>query len=172
MTKRPIENCYWVTPNQLLAGEYPLDIREDSSQGKTDALIKAGITSFIDLTEENEGLLPYDQLLNTSPSAAITYQRFPVRDFSVPRSHEFAAEILDAIDSCIKNGETVYLHCLGGVGRTGVVVGCWLSRQGLSQGSALDRLRELWKQSPMSAVRQSPETPEQEQYILQWKEKR
>lgn len=29
-------------------------------------------------------------------------------------------------------GQTVYVHCYGGIGRTGTVVGCWLVRHGLS----------------------------------------
>ena len=33
--------------------------------------------------------------------------------------------ILDSLDTAIADEHTIYLHCWGGIGRTGTVVGCW-----------------------------------------------
>ena len=46
----------------------------------------------------------------------------------------FLKHILDEIDGAILNGKTVYVHCLGGIGRTGTVVGCYLVRHGIAAG--------------------------------------
>jgi protein-tyrosine phosphatase len=167
MTARPIINCYWVAPGKLLAGEYPRDEDAATSRAKIDPLIHSGVTAFIDLTEENEGLLPYSGLLDKA-----THQRFPIRDHSIPRSPAITTAILDAIDHHISQGRVVYVHCWGGVGRTGVIVGCWLSRHGHKGKAALSLLRELWQQCPKSAYLRSPETKEQEQFILKWEETR
>ena len=167
MTNQPLKHCYWVVQNKFLAGEYPRDLDGDSSRKKIDALIGAGVTAFIDLTEKTEGLLPYEEYLQAYQG--VSYQRFPIRDISVPRSKEVAVSILDAIDSHISQGRTVYVHCWGGVGRTGLIVGCWLTRNGGDGKSALLRLRELWQECPKSVSRISPETREQERYILDWK---
>ncbi|MBN1920055.1 MAG: hypothetical protein JW892_02325, partial [Anaerolineae bacterium] len=78
---RPIENCYWVVPGQLLAGEYPGAMDAASACAKTSALLEAGIAAFIDLTCEEDGLLPYVHLLQGA-----IHQRFPIRDYSVPAS--------------------------------------------------------------------------------------
>lgn len=164
MPLKPIENSYWVVPGKFLAGEYPRDKSEESSQHKIDAFIQSGITAFIDLTEENE-LLPYSHLLGSA-----SHQRFPIRDVSTPESADLTTQILDAIDNHILHGGTVYLHCWGGVGRTGVIVGSWLARHGCNGETALFRLRELWRECPKSAKRKSPETEQQEQYIVCWKE--
>ena len=52
--------------------------------------------------------------------------------------------ILDAIDTSLTGGRLVYVHCWGGVGRTGTVVGCWLLRHGLATRDAvLDTLAQL-----------------------------
>ena len=99
-----------------------------------------------------------------------SHQRFPIRDVSTPASIEQTSEILDTIDHHILHGEIVYLHCWGGVGRTGVIVGCWLSRHGFAGDAALGRLRVLWQECPKSTRRNSPETKEQEQYIVGWQE--
>ncbi|NJN80266.1 MAG: hypothetical protein HC797_07245 [Anaerolineales bacterium] len=40
--------------------------------------------------------------------------------------------ILDTIDNEIENGNPVYVHCWGGVGRTGITAACYLIRHGLS----------------------------------------
>lgn len=154
---------YWVVHDRFFAGEYPGNRDAKSSRERINHLIRSGITAFIDLTEENEGLLPYSGLLGTA-----SHQRFPIRDFSVPRSKDITVAILNAIDHHIQIGGKVYLHCWGGVGRTGVIVGCWLAQHGCTGEAALVRLHELWKQCPKSTNRRSPETYEQEQYIVKW----
>ena len=164
-TDKPIKNCYWVVPGKFLAGEYPGDLEAKSAQMKINALIHAGITVVIDLTEEREGLLPYSDLL-----VAVSHQRFPVRDMSTPVSKTQTVAILDAIDHHIEHGGMVYLHCLGGIGRTGVIVGCWLARYGFKGAAALAKLHELWRQCPKAIFQKSPETRAQEQYILRWEE--
>ena len=165
MSARPIEHCYWVMPGVFLAGEYPRDKAEDRAQQKVEALTDGGVAAFVDLTEAGE-LLPYEGLL---PPEAV-YQRFPIRDVSVPGSSGETLAILDAIDAHIHAGRIVYVHCWGGVGRTGVIVGCWLARHGYPGQAALDRLHERWRQCPKSRERKSPETFQQENYIMNWEE--
>ena len=46
--------------------------------------------------------------------------------------------ILDDVDEAIAGGGLTYVHCWGGIGRTGTVVGCWLVRHGL-EGRGRDR---------------------------------
>lgn len=161
----PIAQSYWVRPGAFLAGEYPRALDEDTSIEKIRALEDTGVAAFIDLTEENEGLLPYAKLLTSS-----SHQRFPIKDVSVPTSKDAVVATLDAIDDHIRNNRMVYVHCWGGVGRTGVIVGCWLARHGEPGRSALATLQELFLQCPKSSHRASPETPAQEQFILDWRE--
>ena len=163
MPSRPIEHCYWVAPGKLLAGEYPRNDDEETSLTKISALIEAGVSAFIDLTEERE-LKPYAHLLGPA-----SHQRFPIRDVSIPDSPEQTARILDAIDGHVGQGRIVYVHCWGGVGRTGVIIGCWLARHGDPGDTAIDRLHELWQACPKSARRRSPETDEQREYIRRWR---
>ncbi|MBU1060556.1 MAG: hypothetical protein KJ804_19815 [Proteobacteria bacterium] len=117
--QQPIANCYWVAPGKLLAGEYPRNKDEESSRVKIHTLISAGVNAFIDLTEEDENLLPYTGLLD-----GICHERFPIRDISVPNSTIATVKILDTIDHHIQKERMVYLHCWGGVGRTGMIAGC------------------------------------------------
>ena len=173
MKERPIEFCYWVT-DQLLAGEYPSNLDEDKAKAKVNALLQAGVSVFIDLTEgENErkyiqgkSLRQYAHLTGTAQCP-----HFPIPDGGIPASTRFTTQILDAIDHHISEGRTVYVHCLGGVGRTGTIVGCWLARRnGYDGEAALKELCELWKENPKSQWRCSPENCHQKDYIRNWRE--
>ena len=165
MMSQPIEQCYWVVPDKFLAGEYPRNKDKNSSISKINSLIGAGVSAFIDLTEKYEGLLPYSELIGTA-----SHQRFPIPDLSIPESSAATVDVLNAIDYHISQEHVIYLHCWGGVGRTGLMVGCWLARHGYKGQAALDHLHKLWQKCPKSHYRRSPETGEQEQYILRWEE--
>ena len=164
--KKPIENCYWVVPGKILAGEYPRNLEESSSRKKIKRLLNAGVELFIDLTEHDEGLSPYEDMLCGSAS----HRRHPIKDVSVPESPKTTLTILNEIDEANRDGKLIYIHCWGGIGRTGLIVGCWLARHGHLGKEALSHLRMLWQNCPKSAFRKSPETSEQESYILAWKE--
>ncbi len=167
----PIKYCYWAAPEKILAGEYPRTFDEVESQEKIDALVEAGVRVFVDLTTEGDRLKPYDDLLGKHRALGVRRESFPIADVSVPGSPIYTATILDCIDAAIENGETVYIHCWGGIGRTGVIVGCWLARHGEPGQAALHELKRLWQANPKSNRPQdSPETPTQEQYILDWRE--
>src|SRR5215204_1712760 len=164
----PIPNSYVLLDGGLIAGEYPGDRRDGPAKATLGALLDAGVRTFIDLTESHE-LAPYDSLLAAEAKvrgAEPRHVRLPIRDVSVPRSAEVMREILDAIDAGLRDGAKVYVHCWGGVGRTGTVVGCHLVRSGLSGDEALARVATLFKSMGKSSRRsRSPETDEQEAYV-------
>ena len=161
--KRPIEQCYWAEPGKLLAGEYPRNVDDESSAVKMTALKDAGVELFVDLTEEGE-LRPYRQWV-----VPAEYMRVPIGDMSIPATHADAAAALDAIDAHVAAGKIAYVHCWGGIGRTGTIVGCWLARRCGSGEDALARLAELWRDVPKSAFYpETPQTREQRDYVRDW----
>ena len=65
-------------------------------------------------------------------ASEFVHERHSIVDMDVPRSQQQTAGILDAIDKALEDGKNVYVHCWGGIGRTGTVVGCWLVRHGMT----------------------------------------
>jgi hypothetical protein len=168
----PIENCYWVLRGKLLAGGYPGAHSSREARERLGRFFEIGVSAFIDLTYPGEfGIKPYEPFLlesteNGGPTSV--YRRFPVGDMRVPVP-EVMSRILDAVDEALDASRIVYLHCYGGLGRTGTAVGCFLVRHGMSGDQALAELRELRRGTPHSFL-DSPQTPEQAEMILGWKD--
>jgi hypothetical protein len=172
MSQLPIPESYWVTPDQFLAGEYPGHFTERFARQKLSAFLEAGVTDFIDLTQPNE-LLPYEPLLKElAPiyDLDVRYTRIAIQDRGLP-TIETTLEILDTIDAAIKRQRKVYIHCWGGIGRTGTIVGCYLVRHGETPRHAVTQVNALFHTRPPSIYHpRSPETDEQIQFILDWRE--
>jgi len=168
--KNAILDSYWVIPERFMAGAYPSAIRDDEAHLKAGWLIHNGFSFFLDLTEPGEyGLDPYAPLLlrmTAENKNTVTHKRISIRDMDTP-TREDMVQILDTIDSALKSGHRVYLHCYGGIGRTGTVVGCHLVRHGMDGETALGQIT-TWRQDIPDGWRRSPETEEQRQFMLGW----
>jgi hypothetical protein len=163
----PIET-YWVIPGKFLAGEYPGTrlIYDPLLTRKLDYLLECKISYFLDLTEPG-ALTPYQEKLFEEAGwlgYKVEYHRFPIPDFGVP-TPEKMNELLDMLDAALEAGQVVYVHCWGGVGRTGTVVGCYLVRRGLTGAQALARLVEL-RAGLAEGWRRSPESDAQWQMVM------
>lgn len=162
--------CYWVVPGKLLAGEYPARVGQPEAARRLASLLSEGIDSFIDLTEPGE-LSPYLSLLREQAALRAThvsYQRLPIIDFAVPEVPQMQT-ILDSMDASLSGGHRVYLHCWGGLGRTGMAVGCYLVRHGQSAAEALHYIQDCWRSlARQPAPHLSPETPAQVQFVQDW----
>jgi protein-tyrosine phosphatase len=173
MTKgqQPILDSYWVVTGRLRAGEYPSSTNIDEARRRLRWLLEEGTSLVIDLTEEGE-TKPYARFLHEEADKLdklVLYKRMEIKDFSTP-SMEKIIHILDVIDLGLNNGQNIYLHCLGGTGRTGMIVGCFLARHGIPGEDAL-KLISQWRKRTPNGGKQSPETDGQRRMILEWKKK-
>jgi len=167
----PQSHTYEILPGRLRAGEYPGALRRNYCRGKLNELLTKGINAFLDLTEMGE-LRGYQSDLTELAGQrefAVVYRRMAIKDLSIPESPHYMTEILDQIDQWLADGRSIYVHCWGGVGRTGTVVGCHLLRKGYSGEAALEQLGKFWqgmaKDKRLRHPR-SPETDEQWNYVL------
>jgi ADP-ribosylglycohydrolase len=160
----PLPNSYWVLPGRLLAGDHPATGQLDGTRERIERLLRAGIDCFVDLTPPEE-LPPYEDML----PAGIAHHRLPIRDHDVPVHPGLMADILALIESALRSGRSLYVHCHAGVGRTGTVMGCFFVERGLSPDAALEELNRAWQQSARAALwPRIPETEAQVQYVRNW----
>lgn len=167
---RPIFESYWVEEGRLLAGEYPGKFEPERTRQRIDALIEAGFDTFVDLTMQDE-TWPYLNILREEAKlyeVKASHMRFAIGDFGLPTSDQMNA-ILDSIEESLEGGHKIYLHCWGGIGRTGTTVGCYLVRKGNRAEEALDQLATWWRGVPKSQYHPySPETLEQINFVRAW----
>lgn len=182
--KRPIPDSYWIDfhgltfdqplTGRLLAGEYPGAKEVIEARQKIGRFLDAGVTSFLDLTRAGEYTLrPYAAMVAEiagQKNQLAIYQRMPILDLSIPSPAQME-ETLNLMDQLLNDGRTVYVHCYGGIGRTGTVVGCWLVRHGLSGRQALAKIG-AWRRGTPKSWRESPETEEQRQMVLGWRSRK
>ena len=161
---RPLPNSYWVIPGRLLAGEYPIGGDYSDARVRLARFREAGINHFIDLTEPGE-LPAYRHLL----PVYTRYQGSPISDSSVPQNVTQVQALLSDIRAAVEAKRCVYVHCRQGIGRTGLVMGCYLADATGNGKSAIKELNQLWQQSERAKSWPTiPQTAEQADYITRW----
>jgi ADP-ribosyl-[dinitrogen reductase] hydrolase len=135
-----VVHAWWVEPGRLLAGEFPGHPDRNRAMEKLEVLVDAGIRTFVDLTTTHDGLEPYVPLLQAiadNRNLDLRRDEFAIPDLGVfeDREYDRAIRMIEAA----KGRGGVFLHCWGGVGRTGTVVGCYLVDRGLSYGEVQRR---------------------------------
>lgn len=165
-------HAYWAEPGRLLAGEYPGSRDPELAVRKIAFLIDAGIHTIVDLTTADEGLSPYVRLLRDAEKATgrpVRYMPRPVPDMRILNQAGYDL-ILEDIAEALADGDTVYVHCWKGIGRTGTVIGCRLIDAGLTYPSAISRIAQL-RAGTRKAHLSSPESSAQH-HVLQERARR
>ena len=109
------------------------------------------------------------QALAARTDAVARCQRFAIPDISIP-DIGLMREALNFVDAELAANRSIYVHCFGGIGRTGTLVGCWLIRHGLATATDVENvLARLRRMDAQRASRRSPETAEQLRFVAAWR---
>ena len=170
MNMIPFERSYWVLPNRFIVGEIPASLKEEETITKLNGLIRINVNVVINLMEEDEKNYENKSFYDYAPylnKHNIETHRLPIKDLSIP-SIDTMRNILSIVQDSIRQKKIVYLHCWGGVGRTGTAVGCFLLNNSLaSKENVLETINYL-KRTTSIDKRQSPETEEQRKFLMDW----
>ena len=175
---KPFDRSYWVIPGMFLAGAFPGAKDPLDRDAKIEGLLDGGIRTIInlmELDETNHDDRPFEDYqervsrIATSKGIVVNCRRFPIVDLNVP-SVVHMQSILDAVTSSVAEERPVYVHCWGGIGRTGTVVGCFLMQNGLAcSENVLQVIADLRKHDSANH-RSSPETKQQENFVKTWRD--
>ena len=170
----PTSRSYWVVEGRFAAGAYPGEAaRSERPPEVVSDLLAAGIDTFVNLTEDDpSGPESFLNRYDDHVEGVAAVHRFPIVDVSIPSVGRMV-EILDFLDATFAAGRNPYVHCWGGVGRTGTVVGCWLIRHGYAEAwNVRDELERLRAGDLGAGHRDSPQVIEQWDFVRAWEEGR
>ncbi|MFM7292542.1 MAG: fused DSP-PTPase phosphatase/NAD kinase-like protein [Planctomycetia bacterium] len=161
-------HAWWAdAAGDLLAGEYPGQKADDeATRRKLSLLVAAGISTIVDLTHPSDRLTSYaEQAREVAAQQRVDLRLLshPIVDVSVTTPEHYD-QIVNDIEAEIAAGRKVFVHCWGGVGRTGTVVGIWHVRRGLGPDAALQRIAAA-REGTRKDHRPAPETPGQVEAI-------
>jgi len=145
-------NFSWVIDRQLGGSRGP--------RSRSDLLFlkQQGIAALVRLVEPHESWLTTDEIRDVG----LEDYNEPVPDFHAPTRAQIN-RIIEYIDSHLKAGVPVCVSCNAGIGRSGVVIACYLVHIGLTARDALELVHRRRGRAP--------EVPEQleavEAYWLQ-----
>jgi ADP-ribosyl-[dinitrogen reductase] hydrolase len=141
---------------EAMTGPWARDLQTDLA-----AIVDWGASALVTLLELHEfEKLAVPELGRMAQSHGLDWYHLPIRDVSIP-SAAFEAQWAEAggvLQSRLLDGQSVVVHCRGGIGRTGLVATRLLVELGEAPALALKRVR--------AARPGAVETVEQEQYVL------
>ena len=96
---------------------------------------------------------PQEYLVYTGGDLPVFYRQsglevitLPIRDFATPSEPDSFDETLNQIENALREGRNVAVHCLAGLGRTGIVAACLAAR--VLDLSGLDAIRWVREHVP------------------------
>ncbi|HET7838586.1 MAG TPA: ADP-ribosylglycohydrolase family protein [Rectinemataceae bacterium] len=176
----PVPGSYRILPGKLFAGPHPLapqrGVEGDSTETRLSAILDSGIDGILDLTEDGETLggraVPQYwkeyETLAARRGMGVERRRLSIADMSTAGGGVIG-RALGEIDAMLAAGRRVYVHCLGGTGRTGTIVGAWLIERGLASPSEAIGLLAALRSASGAPDRASPETDGQRAAVIGWR---
>jgi len=177
----PTRRSYWVVDQRFAAGAYPSSsdwVVGNPVPEVVEQLLTAGVETFVNLCQDDRTTHPSGTDLHLARYHESVRGRaevlvHPIPDMGLPDGGpDEMVEILNALDEALNAGRTSYVHCWGGSGRTGTVVGCWLRRHGLAgPDEVLEVLRNLRMAGDRDGGHQdTPQTGDQRWMVETWEE--
>jgi protein-tyrosine phosphatase len=120
------------------------DLKIDMARLKTEMQANVLISLVEDFEFEN---LQITKLPEIADEFEIKLLRYPLVDAETPKNFDTMNLITKTIQQNFEAGNTIIIHCLAGLGRSGMVAACWLVTRGFSGQEAINHIQTFRKNS-------------------------
>jgi len=120
-----------------------------------------GITHVISLiTNEELNRYGVDNLMSEYKNAGLITKHFPIIDQGISTIKD-TSRLVDWINEELKKSANIMIHCVGGLGRTGLISACYLINQGMTAKEAIGEIRTVRSERAI-------ESEKQEKFIFEY----
>ncbi len=113
-----------------------------------------GITHIISLLTTNEiEIYGVANLFKSYEEAGLMYKHLPILDQGVCTTDEMKT-LVNWIETNLSKGANILLHCVGGLGRSGLVAASYLKYKGMEANDAIFSVREARSKRALETLRQ------------------
>ncbi len=177
----------WLVPGHVLLGANPTKGRGSTLDRVIAIRCEGGCDTFVSLQAElppldagfahATGVESYEIEAKSCAEAAPRFVHVPIDDLRPASSLEYLAESVRGLAARVRDGETLYIHCFAGRGRTGLVAACLLGElyEGMDAEEALTRVGGYYAlrasygvAASRAADGRSPETEPQRQQVREY----
>ena len=153
---------YWVPgPWRGSLGIVPRPRGGDWLQDEVRSWRGAGLDVVVSLlTSDEEAELGLQQEAELAQREGIELRAFPIPDYGVPSSKADFARFLEGLDTALKTGKNVGIHCRQGIGRSSLLIAAVLVSAGIQPAEAFRRISK-------ARGREVPDTDEQRRWVSQ-----
>ncbi len=139
-----------------ISGYHDRDLETDASTFE-----RLGVSSFVLLVEDHELVrLQVPNIVEVMTAHGVETIRFPIEDGGAPSDPQAFKGLISEIEARLRSGSFVVVACMGGLGRTGTIVGCVLREAGMDGESAIALTR--------AARHGTIENRDQERFVESW----
>ena len=123
---------------------------------------RAGVTMVVSLLEASEiELWNLEEEPDLCRRHGMDFVHYPIRDHCAPKDFATASALVKDLAARYRRGESIIVHCLGGVGRSPTIAGAALLDQGVPLPDLIRRMSDA-RGYPV------PEMPEQYEWMKRY----
>ena len=103
-----------------------------------------GITKLVSLLEPTEAeKWGVSHEADLCKKLGIAFVQFPIPDHKTPTNPKLFRQLIENLEQELSNGSYIAVHCLAGIGRTGLLAGSLLIKNGLTSAAATELLSDI-----------------------------